>query len=734
MKGQILDFKIIPQYEKYYNESSNWGCYTFTTKDDIPEFEIYKDMFNENGYEDIKLSTIAGKMQKLYLGSEYNVKAKLIYNKKYNQWQYEPITISAIVPKTIENQRMFLESIVTPKQAETLLSVYPNIVEDVINGKDNVDLSLTKGIKEFTWNNIKQKIIENYVISDILVMLQPLGVTFTMIKKLIDNEPNPELLKQKLLNNPYMLTEINGLGFTRVDNLALKLVPELRVSYKRTYAFIKYYLYETGENEGHTWVNLDMLESAVRDNIHECEDIFQEIIKIEKDTQALLYINENKVGLKYYKDIEDGVYNILKDLDAFERNWDINIEEGIKEAEKEQGFSFTEEQINVIKNAINSNVVLITGRAGTGKSTLSRALLKIYKNYNIACCSLSAKAAQRITETTGYPASTIHRLLNAKGLNEYGYNCSNPLPYDVILVDECSMINARLYYDLLQAVNFGTKVIMCGDARQLPPIGFGNIFSDLLEKDNIFNVNKLTKVLRQAEMSGILSDANQIREGINPIERPELKIIHGELQDMYYMFRDNRDALNDIAIKTYLKSIEEDGIDEVVIITPRKKDCINSTREINIKIQDLLIDDTKPFLNKGSIKFKLGAKVIQRVNNYEKNIFNGEIGYITDIWKEKDVDMFAVQYQNKYIEYTRNELDQIDLAYALTCHLTQGSQYKTAIIIIDNTHYVLLDACLLYTAITRAKKRCLLLAEPSAFKKCINNNKSKTRQTYLKDL
>jgi exodeoxyribonuclease V alpha subunit len=732
-ESQLYNFNIIPQCEIRYFDDSNWGYYTFSTKDDIPYCEIQNNPFSESD-NNMKIGRLIGKVQKLFIGSEYKVTARISFNKKYNNYSYEPTIVSAVVPKTLENQKMFLEAIITQRQAEILLEAYPNIVNDVLNGNDKIDLNQTKGIKDYTWGIIKEKILENYVISDILTMLQPLGVTFSMIRKLISNEPNPELLKQKLLDNPYMLTSIDGLGFKRVDALALKLVPELRVSFKRTYAYIKYFLYETGESDGHTWVNIDVLSSGIRDNIIECEELYEQVLEIERKTKALLYFNEDKVGLMYFRNIEENIFEILNNLNIHNQEWNINIENGIKEAEKEQGFKFTNEQIEIIKNTVNDNVVLITGKAGTGKSTIARAILKIYKNYFVGCAALSAKAAQRIHEATGFPASTIHRLLGAKGLNEYTYNQDNPLLYDIILIDECSMINAKLYYDLLCAIRPGTKIIMCGDARQLPPIGFGNIFSDLLERDDCFNINKLTKVLRQAEMSGILSDANQIRDGINPIIQPELKIIHGELQDMYYMFRDNRDALHEIAIKMYIKSIETEGLDEVIIVTPRKKDCINSTKEINTKIQNILISDDVPMIQRGDKTFKLGAKVIQRVNNYDKNIFNGEIGYVTEIWKERDMDMFNVQYLNKLITYNRNELDQMDLAYSLTCHLTQGSGYKTVIGIIDNTHYALLDSCLLYTLITRAKKRCLLLAEPSAFKKCIENNKSIIRQTWLKSI
>jgi exodeoxyribonuclease V alpha subunit len=733
----IIKFTAIPIYEKYYSEDTNWGCYNFTTEDILPRYQISEDISGNK----INIGVLAGKMQQLHIGTEYEISATLEFNKKYKNYQYKPIVVSAIRPKNVEDQKKFIKSILTTNQANTLIELYPNIVNDVINGKCDIDLNKTKGIKEYTWNLIKNKIIDNYVISDILIMLQPLGVTYTMIKKLLNNEPNPELLKQKLNDNPYILTEIHGLGFKRVDDLALKLNPDLKVSNKRTYAFLNYYLREIGESNGHTWVTFDFLENAVRDNIIECEELYYKILDVERDTQALLYIDDekNRIGLKYYRDIELYIFQILKELDQYKVDWEFDIEKGMQQAEKELGFEFSDEQKEIIKESTKHNVVAISGRAGSGKTTISRALLTIYKNANktIGACALSAKAAQRITEATGFQASTIHRLLGAKGLNEFTYNFENPLPYDVVLADEKSMNNARITYDLVSAIKPGSRLVISGDCRQLPPIGFGNIFSDILELKEEFNIYELTKVHRQAEKSGILTDANLIREGINPIQVPEFKIVHGELQDMYYMFRDNKQALNDIAIKMYLKSIEEDGLDDVIIITPRKKDCINSTMEINKTIQDKLISNDKPFLKKGNLKFKLGAKVIQRVNDYEKNIFNGEIGYIIDVFKANPTDeynnMLTVQYPSKPITYSKNELDQIDLAYALTIHLVQGSGYKTTIVIIDNSHYILLDSCLLYTAITRAKQRCLLLAEPSAFKKCIVNNKSIERQTWFKE-
>ena len=474
-------------------------------------------------------------------------------------------------------------------------------------------------------------------------------------------------------------------------------------------------------------------------------ELYSTIVETEKERDNILHFDGDKVGLKEYFRLERDIFDILKDIQGFP-TLEVNEEDvknGIDQAEKEQGFVLTEEQRDIVLNSLNDNVCIIVGFAGTGKTTISRALLNIYKhaNYSISCCALSAKAAQRITEATGFKSSTIHRLL---GFSPKGFECNhqNPLSSDVILVDEGSMINSYVFHALLSAIKEGAKVIICGDNRQLPPIGYGNIFGDLLTKTDNFSISRLTKVLRQAEKSGILMDANKIRSGQYPIEQPELKIVNGELQDMTYMFRDSREGLQNIAVKTFLKAIEQDGMDEVVIITPRKEHCENSSLEINKKIIDILFDKHERCMKFGQREYYVGCKVMQMDNNYEKNVFNGEIGYITDIrdvqdGKEKTVQFvveFKLNDQVKTVVYNRSELEQLDLAYAMTVHKSQGSGYKTVIIITDMTHYTLLDTCLLYTAITRAKKRCLLLSEPSAFKMCMNNNKSKSRQTWLKDM
>lgn len=743
---EILKFKATITYCRYYNEDSTWGVYGFATEDEIPHFttETKIDLPFEDkkaGNPNRKLSSLAGKMQELVVGGEYMIKATYKCDKTYGH-QYNPISVYALIPQTRESQLMFLQSIISPWLAENLINAYPNVVNDVANGTlKEIDYDLVKGVREFTWNKIKEKIINNYLISDIITMLKPLGVTYTMIKKLLFDEPNPVLLKQQLEDNPYLLTKINGLGLKKVDNLALKLKPEFINSTERLVAFIKYYFTDLGDSKGHTWCSVKILKSAISNNVPECVDKVDWLL----ENNEFLHIEDDKVGLKYYYDIEMQIYNLL--LEKSKKQTDINIsdekiEQAIKHAEEEQGFEYVIEQLDTIKKSLHRTISLITGKAGTGKTSIMRAIVKAYteNQFTLTASALSAMAAQRITEATSFPAMTIHRTLGCMGLNEFSFNKDNHMITSVAFLDEGSMVNASLFLHWLEAIDDNTRIIISGDHKQLPPIGFGNVFSDLIEMFDDSVVSKLVKPMRQAEKSGILVDANLIRENINPItEKLQPRIIHGELQDMYYMFRNNRQSLFDIAVKTFLKSVDSDGIDNVVIAVPRRKDCLNSTNELNKVIQEKLLGDVLQSISGFENEFKLGAKVMQTVNDYDKNVFNGEIGYITEISEryegKKKEEYCVVTYtdifgKDKLIEYTKKELAALDLAYAMTVHKLQGAGRKIVIGIIDNTHHQLLDNCMLYTLLTRAKKRCLLLAEPQAFLQCIRTSHNK-RNTWM---
>lgn len=747
-EDEIYKFTAIITYEQYYSDDSTWGVFGFSTKDDIPfftkstkTFDPFGDNNSANDTDDRKMSKLAGKMQHLVVGGEYVVKAKYKKDKKYGD-QYTPIAIYAIIPQSRETQLLFLKSMIPEWMADNLINAYPNVVNDVANSTlKTIDYSLVKGVREITWNKIKEKIINNYLISDIISMLKPIGVTYAMIKKLLSEEPNPVLLKQELEKNPYIMTKIDGIGFRKCDDLALKLKPELIDSTQRLVAFIQYYFKDLGESKGHTWCSEKILRAAISNNIYECCNKVDWLL----ENNDFLHIDNGRIGLKYYYDIEMQIYHLILNKSQIETTINISneaIDKAIKHAEEEQGFDYVVEQLDTIHKSLHRTVSLITGKAGTGKTSIMRAIVKAYmeNNYMMTASALSAMAAQRITEATEFPAMTIHRTLGCQGLNDFTYNKDNHLITDVAFLDEGSMVNASLFLHWLEAIGDNTRIIISGDHKQLPPIGFGNVFSDLIEMFDESVVSKLVKPMRQAEKSGILVDANKIRENINPIsEKLQPRIIHGELQDMYYMFRTNRQSLFNIAIKTFIKSVESDGIDNVVIAVPRRKDCLNSTNEINKVIQNELLGDVLESIEGFDTTFKLGAKVMQTVNDYDKNVFNGEIGYVTKISERYDgkkkeeycevtyTDIFG---KDKIIEYTKKELAALDLAYAMTVHKLQGAGRKTVIGIIDNTHHQLLDNCMLYTLLTRAKKRCLLLAEPEAFLQCIRTSHN-NRNTWM---
>lgn len=752
----VICFQAEIYQERYYNENSCWGVYGFKTQDEIKYFtgNPKECISNEGKLIYRYYSVLCGEMQQLFVGCTYSVEATPVYNKQYDCWQYQPMSIKETNQCSEKNQYNFLVSILSEKQADSLLTAYPDIVQRVMKNED-IDISKVKGINDEKWQLCKQKIINNYSMKDVLALLSPYGISNTICQKLISLESQPELLKQKIFKNPYIITKVKGLGFKRADGVALKIRPDLKNSLERVTAFLKYYFSTLGEESGDTYIDLRKLREDVIDNIPECVNEFDDFITSQRQSKKFLWIDSDNVGLRKYYDKEMAVLETVVNLD---NGTVMNIDESyvdkiIQNTELKQGFKFDTTQLDVIRGSLNKPVVLITGKAGTGKTSITRALLDIYtyNNMEIRCCALSAKAAQRITEATGYEASTIHRLLkyqqdsDSSTEEQFKYNSHNPLPVDVLFIDEFSMINVPLALSILSAVKQGTRVIICGDNRQLPPIGYGNVFNDLLEFSNKFTIYKLLKVHRQAEKSGILTNANKIRDGVDPIPRKEMRMVVGDNKDLIYQFRTNREGLRDIGIKSYLNAVNKFGIDNVVIITPRKSDCINSTAEINQIIQNNLLPNALSVKTINGI-LKVGAKVIQRVNNYDKDIFNGEIGYVTSIThiqkdktkKQSKSICVSVEYNNllnenskKTVNYIDSEVNEVQLAYALTVHLSQGSGYDCVIVIIDNTDYILLDNCLLYTALTRAKKKCMLLAEPSAYKQALRKNHSLSRKTWL---
>lgn len=722
----IYSFMFTPILEQYYSEDSNWGVYKILTDKKLPYLKPYEFMDNKF------YGQVVGNMQKLSMNCKYSFEGTIIYNKKYKSYQYKPNNIKALKPTTIEDQENFLKAILTDRQTKILLKSYPNIVDDILKNKP-IDLKKTKGIKEATFNKIKEKIIDNFAMSDLLVLLSPLGIKLNIIKKLFNENQNIDLIKQQIIENPYIFTKIKGLGFKKIDDFALKVNPDLKISKFRIRAYVLYKLKEIASKQGHTLIKrIELLNFALKD-VPECKDVYREYIKEEEENSIYLYLTKQYVGLKKYYKVEKGILDHICFLNKEKIDIkDKQMSDGILNAEKQQKFKYSEEQIKAIKSIKDNNVIIITANAGSGKTSILKAFLEIYNKEDIVMCALAAKAARRMKEVTNFDnCITIHKLLGIDPESGgFLHNKQYPLPYKVIIVDECSMINSELFYSLIQAIPSGSKLILSFDDAQLPPIGGGNPAKDLL-KSNV-KINRLTKVYRQAEESGILSDANKIRKSINPLDKPSAFITHGILKDMHYRFRDNMQSLNDLAIEGFMQSLNKCSLDDIVIIVPRKKDCINSIREINKIIENKLIDSNIQSIKRNDgTEFRIGAKIIQKVNDKENNIINGEIGYIIDVFKEQKKNCFTVDFgENKIVKLKQKALNDMELAYAQTCHSCQGSQYKKVLGILDMSHYMLLNNEMIYTLMTRAEENCWLLMQPQAFVKCLRTHANR-RNTFM---
>lgn len=681
--------------------------------------------------------TIVGTFNQLEEGIEYDIKGELQKDIKFG-WQYKVVGIYSDVLLNADTMRNYMYAIIPVDKADILLNNYPDLVENIIkNSNFEPDYNILPGIGAKTFEKIKDKILNTYLISELLALLSPIGVSFTMIKRIAEGETDVSLLKKKILDNPYILTKINMLSFTKVDKFALELHPDFKFSSFRMTSALEYVLEEMGEDEGDSWVALNDLKVQLKRLVPEVINLFDDFIKQEKQNVIdgkpnILYIDEYRCGLYKTYNMEKYVYDKLIEIKEFENKIVLNdFEDRIKSANEYLGFELSEQQCEIIKSISENNVTVISGKAGVGKSSLIKGILSVYKDLNFNICTLSAKAARRVVEVTGFKdAKTIHRLLEYNPTTGFIRDEKNLLECDFLIIDEASMVNTFLFYSVLKATPKKCKVIIVGDNMQLPAIGSGAIFTDILTTGSEFNTLNLTKVYRQAELSGIVTDANKIRDGKLPFKDTESQIISGSNKDMIYLFRNNREVIRDSIINVFMEYIKKGvSISDVIILLPRKDNCINSTRDINSKIQELIIPKMTPFIQIGNRVFKLGDRVLNTVNNYKKDIMNGEIGTITEI----KGDSVVINFDGNIIELLKEEMDGLELGYALTVHKMQGSSSKYVIIGIDNTHRILLSSNLIYTAITRAEKKCIVLAEPNAFKFGVKNTKENKRHTFLQD-
>lgn len=729
---------------KYYSPDTNWASLIVEVKEIMEESQNHTINVLIQMMDTIKAAGIISFEPKAK--GEYIIMGEYEKDEKWG-WQfkidggYENIKLD-----TLEEKRLFLEQILTERQVESLFNTFEDPFQYVEQG-DVSKLMMAKYIGEHTANRIIDKFKATMDLAPAYNFFRPLGVTPLLINKLCGTYGSADNAIKKFKKNPYILADdIKGVGFLRADEIALKynIKPDDPFRIK---SGIRYLFKDIANNNGSTWLQINDFKLQITELLQISIDIvmscIQEMIK-EKE----IYFNEekNQIALMYYYNLERNIVNKILSLQNAECQLytDEEIEEGIKKAEEEQGFEFTDEQVDGIKSLLKNNVSLVVGLAGTGKTSIIKGAYQIFPyDTIIKQCAFSGQAAKRINEATDRPSSTIHRLLGWQG-EMFTYTEFNPLPTDVIILDEVSMVGLELFWSLIQAIPRGAKLIMLGDNGQLPPIGVGNLLSDLMESQKI-NFVQLTKIHRQAEKSAIITTSQKIRKKLFLLSGDyEGEQTYGELRDLTLKARQDANFLFDVLMETFMEEYNKcKNIQDIQIIVAQNQKVALARDQINKEIQQRI--NPKKYESDLEIKIKyknvirVGDKIINRENHYDvetpdgiqTSIYNGSMGIVKEITKNYIIVNF---FDEGEIVIPKEYYEGLELAYAITCHSSQGSQFKITIVGFDNSSYILLSNEWLYTAVTRAKSMCYIVAQTRAINMAVTRHKTVDRNTFLLEL
>lgn len=724
----------------FYKEG--WGIISVSPdkiREGTPQYDKY-------GYV-----TVKGVMPKLKPGDMINITADLVDDPRYGkQYNANSLFYTATFDDGDKNgQKKFLLSLFTSLQVKDMYEALDDPFTALKN-KDAINLVKVKGCGMKTAMRWIERFEKNYHIIKIYTELEDYNLTNNMIERLMKRYKTPELVIEKVKNNPYILcTEVKGIGWAKADAIAMAGGIG-RFDPKRIGAYILYYLESCGQ-EGMSWITPDELLGAIIEQLG--EDVPDEpITEAIHNIEDKLWWNKEKtqIGLKKYYVVEEKIAKeLIRIMKAKPKvkspdNWkDI-----IKDLEQEQGWEYTDEQKEGISLALNNNIVLIQGLAGTGKSTLVSALLRIWANYSYAQTSLSGRAASRMSEITGKEGFTIHRLLcYPKGDAEHQgflFHENNPLEYDIYILDEISMVNAELFNFLLRAIPSGAKLICLGDYGQLESIGSGNIAYDMNQSAEIPSVI-LTQIHRQAEKSAMITESLKVRRGEQIIPKDWFGTeIRGQLEDLKLTcFSDASNTYYEV-MKSFAELMIKDdfNIMDIQVISPIKTRGAASTYALNSSIQDLYNprEDKKKEIAITSFGntyiLREGDKVINVQNNYTltPSIYNGNIGILQFFEKdeEEEEEYMVVDFLGiGRVKIPKDSWKNIELGYAITVHKFQGSQARNVIFAVDYSSYSLLTRELIYTAMTRASKFLHVISQTSALRYAVSKESISNKQTHL---
>ena len=768
MEEKILKFEcaldriIYPKYSKKVQSG------------DFAIFSMRITKWIDNKIDEIETIKLKGTTCTLEYGTTYKVFCKLAETHEIYGDTYGLIYISKCIDiSSKDKQKEFLKNVLNENLVEKLFNEYDDVIK-LLENRDVKSLMKIKGIG----NQVALRMIDEYEeskdYSSIYMELGQLGFTHTFIKKLVDFYKSPDTVIDIVKNNPYDLLRVEGIGFKKADEVACK-VGITQYDIRRIKGFLLYYLNDQGE-AGRSYLNYQDLMKALYDTLGFVpEEIINATAKQMIDNKDVVVLdNGSKIALKKFYDLEKNIMNELFRLqiglvkvvendsdkvnsihdDYIPKSFNIGNWETITEnVEEKQGFMFTDEQRAAIKLSLDNHVMALTGGAGVGKTSTANGICSLYSGYSILACALSGKASVRITEATGLPASTIHRALGYQN-GEFMFNKENKLAVDIVLIDEATMINGTLFLSLLEAIPTGAKVIIMGDVQQLTPIGNCQVFADILDS-NVLPVVKLSKPHRQALRSGIIPTSIKIANQQQIFDGNYIgNAIIGELEDMELDIsgKGNDESISDKIIKHFQVELEKfHDIMEVQICVPMRLRGELSCYNLNSKIQSIYnpklsnCNEIEIFLEKKNDEAKkyiirAGDKIINTKNNYKcinsegdtTPVFNGNMGIVKEIEKNGmcTIDFIGIGE----VIFTKSDCKNLELGYACTVHKLQGSGFCSTIVGLDNSSYIMNNSELLYTAITRAKKYCVLIANNYAVVKSIQTKEVKTKQTFLKDM
>ena len=729
---------------------------------DSPDFKIYAVITDKNKYPELKQNkygnvSILGELSDLTLGAEYEFTGEEQVS-KYGV-SYKIINLKRDLPTTTEGSYLFLSEILTENQAKTLIENYPNIIQMV---KDNdlsgVDLSRLKGIGEKTFEKIKEKIIINYCLMDLVIEFKNV-LSMSIIKRIYDRYSSIDKLKEKLKLEPYTtLTRISRIGFKTADSIILQLQKEniidfgydVKTSPDRCLACMLYIL-EENENDGHTMMNLADLREQCLKIVPSCAHHFVDVVKDDN-----IYYNKDNMNVSLRQTYETEKYiacTILHNLYNANNIWDYDIEKYRTVGE----FELSDEQIKILDVVCKNNISILNGFAGSGKTASTQGLIRMLEDNNksFRLFSPTGRAAKVLHENTNKEASTIHRGLGYVPPYQWTYNEEHKLFCDIVIVDEFSMVDIWLFKRLLDAIDFRyTKLLLIGDNAQLPSVSCGNLLHDFMEA-NIIPTVTLNKIFRYSS-GGLMRVATDTR-CCKPYLSSDMKAkatMFGGNQD--YMFIDLASEMIPKNVVALYKKLLDNGnsIEDIQVLTAKNVgDC--GAIVLNNMIQRVANPNYGSEINMkiGDTTYYQGDLILQTVNNYEAEIdtrysfedddiefeldkeptafvANGETGIIKEIYNTYVI----VDFNGIHVKYYRNDMNMVKLGYAISIHKSQGGGFKTVILCTPQSHIFMLNSNLLYVGLTRMKEKLYHLGTLQSVNQAVKKKANLTRNTFMQEL